>query len=103
MYQGELSYCPVTREMQHIDMAHGDVVLIDDVKFFDYPPVLRGSLDKWPSLDQIMAYIKHKFVFVRHGMLCAVPEQHRGSVSQWLVDNYRSPLERYAHEEIYES
>jgi hypothetical protein len=40
-------------------------------------------------------------VFVRHGMLCAVPETHRATVRQWLVKNYKASLDRYVHEESY--
>jgi hypothetical protein len=93
-YQQPLPLCPLLRELDQIDMTVPHVILIDDLTFFDYPPHNRGGLDEWPSLDQVMRRLPSRFVFVRQGMLCAVPELHREAVRGWLVQHWQGE-ERY--------
>jgi hypothetical protein len=85
VYQGDLSLCPVLAELKQIKPS--SVILIDDLFFFDYPPKGRGK--GWPSLDQIMALLGNRYVFVWKGRLCAVPNIYREPMRKWLVNHWQ--------------
>lgn len=91
-YQEALSYCPLRGELEAV--RDGDVVLIDDAHFFTHPPVNRGDVEQYLSLDQIVALLSGRYVFIHEGILCAVPEGYRVRVRQWLQTHWRG-LQRY--------
>jgi len=91
-YQVGLAYCPLRGELSAI--RSGDIVLIDDAHFFTHPPHHRGDDDQWLSLDQVVALLPGRFVFIHEGMLCAVPERLRGTMRGWLQRYWRG-LGRY--------
>lgn len=83
-----ISYCPLRAELQQIvaaDIGYRDVILIDDARYFLRPPINRGAEADWPSLDEIVRLLPHRYITVHGGVMIAVPEDYRQAWHDWLL------------------
>jgi hypothetical protein len=74
---GEEDECPLLGELELISKREGDIILIDDAKFFLCAPVRPHDPDKWPTISEIVKLLdtpKHRrYIQVVDDVIFAVP------------------------------
>jgi len=85
---GELSQCPLLRELQAIDrLNEGSVVLIDDARLFLSPPLAPHEISQWPAFNEIVKTLRglsanHELMIV-NDVIAFFPAAAKGAVQRY--------------------
>jgi hypothetical protein len=74
---GETDECPILGELNLISKREGDIILIDDAKYFLCAPPKPHNPDKWPTISEIVKLLdipnNRRYIQVVDDVIFAVP------------------------------
>jgi hypothetical protein len=74
---GEEDECPLLGELNLISKREGDVILIDDARYFLSPPGKPHNPDKWPTISDIVKLLdtpdNKRYIQIVDDVIFAVP------------------------------